>query len=165
MLKLARAVCLMSSCTLLAAVPVNGDDAPLARIGFGSCAKQDKPQPIWDAVIEMQPQLFVLLGDNIYGDTTDMDVLRAKYALLGNQPGYRKLKQTCPVVATWDDHDYGADDSGADYPMKRESQQIFLDFFEAPPNDPRRSHEGVYSSSVFGPVGKRVQLVLLDTRS
>lgn len=164
MLKLARAVCLMSSCTLLAAVPVNGDDAPLARIGFGSCAKQDKPQPIWDAVIEMQPQLFVLLGDNIYGDTTDMDVLRAKYALLGNQPGYRKLKQTCPVVATWDDHDYGADDSGADYPMKRESQQIFLDFFEAPPNDPRRSHEGVYSSSVFGPVGKRVQLVLLDTR-
>ncbi len=164
MLKLAHAHCLAASFMLLVASSVIADDAPLTRIAFGSCAKQDKPQPIWDAVVEMQPQLMVLLGDNIYGDTTDMDVLRAKYALLGNQPGYRKLKQTCPVVATWDDHDYGADDSGANYSKKRESQQIFLDFFEASPNDPRRSREGVYSSSVFGPARRRVQLILLDTR-
>ena len=164
MWKVVRVFCLVASMTLLAEVHARGDDALLTRIAFGSCAKQDKPQPIWDAVVEMQPQLFVLLGDNIYGDTADMDVLRAKYSLLGNQSGYRKLKQTCPVVATWDDHDYGADDSGANYPKKRESQQIFLDFFEAPPDDPRRSHEGVYSASVFGPVGKQVQLILLDTR-
>ena len=164
MFNVVRAFCLLASMTLLAEVPASGDEAPLSRIAFGSCAKQDKPQPIWDAVTEMHPQLFVLLGDNIYGDTADIDVLRAKYALLGNQPGYQKLKQTCPVVATWDDHDYGADDSGADYPKKRESQQIFLDFFEALPTDPRRSQEGVYSASVFGPIGKRVQLILLDTR-
>jgi len=164
MLKLIRIICLVSSFTSLAAESVIGDDAPLSRIGFGSCAKQDKPQPIWDAVVNLQPQLFVLLGDNIYGDTNDMGLLRAKYGLLGNQPGYRKLKQTCPIAATWDDHDYGADDSGVEYPMKRESQQIFLDFFEAPPNDARRSREGVYSANVYGPVGKQVQLILLDTR-
>ncbi len=164
MLKLVRVFCLVASMSLFAEVPARSDDALLTRIAFGSCAKQDKPQPIWDAVVEMQPQLFVLLGDNIYGDTADMNLLRAKYALLGNQPGYQKIKQTCPVIATWDDHDYGADDSGVDYPKKRESQQIFLDFFEAPPDDPRRSHDGVYSASVFGPVGKQVQLILLDTR-
>ena len=140
------------------------DETALSRIAFGSCAKQDKPQPIWDAIIETEPQLFIFLGDNIYGDTQDMEVMRAKYALLADQPGFRKLKQICPVVGTWDDHDLGANDAGADYPKKRESQQVFLDFFGVPKDDPRRTQEGVYSSSVYGPKGKRVQLILLDAR-
>ena len=140
------------------------DQTPLSRIAFGSCAKQENPQPIWDAIVETQPQLFVFLGDNIYGDSEDMEVLRAKYALLANQPGFRKLKQNCPVVGTWDDHDFGANDAGAEYPKKRESQQVFLDFFGVPQDDPRRTQEGVYSARVQGPNGKRVQLILLDVR-
>lgn len=142
-----------------------GEDArPLARIAFGSCARQNKEQPIWEAVVATKPQRFLMLGDNIYGDTEDMAVLRAKYDLLGKQPGFMKLRATCPVLATWDDHDYGANDAGAEYPKKKESQQIFLDFFEVPPDDPRRKQEGVYSSHLFGPKGKRVQVILLDAR-
>lgn len=140
------------------------DEPPLSRIAFGSCANQGKPQPIWDAVVETKPQRFLFLGDNIYADTMDMDVMRAKYALLGEQPGYQKLKKTCPILATWDDHDYGANDAGAEYPKKKESQQIFLDFFGVPRNDPRRKQEGVYSAHVFGPKGKQVQIILLDAR-
>ena len=150
--------------TLLPWSVVRAEEQPLERIAFGSCAKQDKPQPIWDAVIETRPQRFLFIGDNIYGDSQDMEVLRAKYALLGAQPGYQKLLQTCPVLATWDDHDYGVNDGGADYPKRRESQQVFLDFFGAPTHDPRRTREGVYSSQVIGPVGKRMQIILLDTR-
>jgi alkaline phosphatase D len=137
---------------------------PLQRIAFGSCAKQDKPQPIWDAVIETKPQLFLFLGDNIYGDTEDMTVLKQKWELLGAQPGYRKLKQVCPVLATWDDHDFGANDAGAEYPKKRESQQLFLDFFDVAKDSPRRTQEGVYHAEVIGPPGQRVQILLLDTR-
>lgn len=139
-------------------------EEPLSRLAFGSCAKQDKPQPIWDAVVETKPERFVFLGDNIYGDSQDMDVLRAKYALLGGQPGFKRLRETCPVLATWDDHDYGANDAGADYPKRRESQQLFLDFFGISKDDPRRTQEGVYSSHYFGPPGRRVQLLLLDVR-
>jgi alkaline phosphatase D len=160
-----RLVIWFATCCLLGnANSASAEDAVLSRIAFGSCAKQDKPQPIWDAVVAVQPQRFLFLGDNIYGDTQDMDVLRAKYQLLGNQPGYQKLKQTCPILATWDDHDYGVDDGGASYPKRRESQQIFLDFFAAPPDDVRRTREGVYSAQVFGPPGKRVQIILLDSR-
>lgn len=137
---------------------------PLTRLAFGSCAKQDKPQPIWAAVAATGPQRFIFLGDNVYGDTLDMDVLRAKYALLGEQPGYKKLKETCPILATWDDHDYGSNDVGAEYPKRRESQQVFLDFFGAPADDPRRTREGVYSSQIIGPPGKRAQIILLDAR-
>jgi alkaline phosphatase D len=93
-----------------------------------------------------------------------MDVLRAKYAKLGAVPGYQQLLKTCPVHATWDDHDYGVNDGGAEYPRRKESQQVFLDFFGVPKDSPRRRQEGVYSAAVFGPPGKQVQVILLDTR-
>jgi alkaline phosphatase D len=93
-----------------------------------------------------------------------MKVMRAEYAKLAALPGYQKLLKTCPVLATWDDHDMGANDAGAEYPKKREAQQVFLDFFGVPKDDPRRKQEGVYHAAVFGPPGKRVQVILLDTR-
>ncbi len=137
---------------------------PLKRIAFGSCAKQDKPQPIWDTIVDLKPQLFLFIGDNIYGDTEDMTLLKQKWDLLGAQPGYQKLKQQCPVLATWDDHDYGANDAGADYRKRRESQQLFQDFFDVPKDSPRRQREGVYHAEIYGPPGQRVQIVLLDAR-
>ena len=137
---------------------------PPSRIVFGSCCKQDKPAPIWDAIIAEKPELFLMIGDNIYGDSQDMAVLKAKWEMLGAVPGFIKLKQTCPVLATWDDHDYGADDAGADFPKKKESQQLFLDFFDEPTDSPRRKQEGVYTSYEFGPAERRVQVILLDTR-
>ncbi len=151
-------VCLATSTTLANA------QEPLQRIAFGSCAKQDQPQPIWESIVAAKPQLFLFIGDNIYGDSQDMAVLKQKWDLLGAQSGYQLLKQTCPVLATWDDHDYGANDAGAEYPKKRESQQQFFDFFGVPQDSPRRQQEGVYHAEIFGPPGKRVQTILLDTR-
>jgi alkaline phosphatase D len=106
---------------------VRGADASpaLTRIAFGSCAKQSKDQPIWDAVLATKPELFVFLGDNIYGDTRDMKELRAKYAQLAAKPGFQRLRASTPLLATWDDHDFGEDDAGADYPMKEESRRSF----------------------------------------
>lgn len=159
-----RSAIAISLALFTSAIIAQAAEAPLERLLFGSCAKQDQPQPIWDAIVEAKPQRFVLLGDNIYGDSEDMDVLREKYALLGAQPGYMKLKRICPILATWDDHDYGKNDAGAEYKMRRESQQVFLDFFNVGPDDERRKRDGVYSSTIIGPPGKRVQIVLLDAR-
>lgn len=164
MLKAALRLAMLGLLLIFTHAATAADEPPLSRIAFGSCARQDKPQPIWDAVVETKPQRFLFLGDNIYADTEDMDVMRAKYALLAKQPGFQKLKGTCPILATWDDHDYGANDAGAAYPKKQEAQQVFLDFFEVPKNDPRRKQEGVYNAHVFGPAGKRVQVILLDGR-
>jgi alkaline phosphatase D len=138
--------------------------SPLQRIAFGSCATQARPQPIWNAVVAAKPELTLLLGDNIYGDTLDMDVMRAKYAKLAAMPGFQLLRKTCPIFATWDDHDLGANDAGGDYPKKDESQKIFLDFFGDLSDSPRRHRPGVYDAKVYGPQGKRVQVIMLDTR-
>ena len=140
------------------------EEAPLSRIAFGSCMKESRPAPIWDAIVATKPHAFLFIGDNIYGDTEDMTVMRAKYARLGAMPGYQALKKIAPIYATWDDHDYGVNDGGAEYPMRAEAQKEFLTFFEEPKDSVRWSRPGIYDAKIIGPQGKRVQIILLDTR-
>lgn len=137
----------------------------LTRIAFGSCAEQDKPQPILETAIRAHPDLFIYLGDNIYGDTEDMAELRKKYSQLGGKAEFQHLRATTHVLATWDDHDYGANDAGRHYPKKTESKEIFLDFWQEPANSARRNHPGIYHSEYFGDEAHRVQVILLDTRT
>jgi alkaline phosphatase D len=137
----------------------------VSTLGFGSCARQERPQPIWDAINAARCDAFVLCGDNIYGDSPDPAVLRGKYALLAAMPGFAKLRQTTPLFATWDDHDYGLNDGGAGFPGAAAAQKEFCDFFQVPATSPLRSSPGVYDCVTLGPLGKRVQLILLDTRS
>jgi len=118
-----------------------------------------------DRVLRTDFDLFILLGDNIYADTTNADVMQRKYDALKGSLFFRGLREKAPLLATWDDHDYGANDAGAEYPMKRASQRLFLDFMDEPEDSPRRRREGVYDAPVFGPPGQRVQVILLDVRS
>jgi alkaline phosphatase D len=149
-------------------LPVPAQDAgPLTRIAFGSCAHQAKPQPIWDAVLDYRPELFIFAGDNVYGDVTsaDMTELREAYARAMTIEGYAQVRATVPVLATWDDHDYGQNDGGADFAHKAAAKRLFLDFWQVPQDDPRRTREGIYHAQTLGPEGMRVQVILLDTRS
>lgn len=120
--------------------------------------------PIFRTIVAQKPELFVFLGDNIYADTTDMDLMRAKYARLRADAGFAALLKACPVLATWDDHDYGGNDAGAEYVKRVESQRIFVDFWNDAEDSPRRKRPGVYDAKIFGPEGKRLQVILLDTR-
>ena len=141
------------------------DDArPVSRILFGSCLKQNDPSPIFETMIERRPELLLFLGDNIYADTFDMGEMSAKYEVLAAKPDFEKLRNACPVHATWDDHDYGVNDGGAEYTPRDESQRIFVDFWGDPADSPRRSRPGVYESAIYGEPGKRVQVLMLDTR-
>lgn len=149
----------------LVSVAVAQDSGAVQRIAFGSCLEQDEPQAIWGAVLASQPDLFIFLGDNIYADTQDMNVMRQEYEKLAANTGYQNIQKLAPVVATWDDHDYGENDAGRGYPMKEQSKQIFLDFFGEPRNSERRTREGgIYTSYQYGPRGQRVQVIMLDTR-
>jgi alkaline phosphatase D len=136
----------------------------ISRIAFGSCCRQDKPQPIWDAIVSAQPDVFIWLGDNIYADTEDPAVMRAKYDLVASQAGYEKLRADTKILGTWDDHDMGKNDAGAEFPAKEGAKQEMLRFLNEPQDSARRKHDGVYDAHFFGPKGKRIQVILLDTR-
>ncbi|QCI79342.1 hypothetical protein E6W36_06625 [Hankyongella ginsenosidimutans] len=43
-------------------------DAPLTRIGVGSCFQQDLADDIWTTVAQSGAGLFLFIGDNVYGD-------------------------------------------------------------------------------------------------
>ncbi len=138
---------------------------PITRIAFGSCAEQSSPQAVWNAVVDSNPDVFIFLGDNVYGDTEDPAELRGAYEMLGANEGYQQLLEQSEVIATWDDHDYGENDAGREYPMKAQSKEIFLDFFNEPEGTERRTRDGgIYTSYTYGPAGQRVQIILLDTR-
>jgi alkaline phosphatase D len=137
----------------------------ISKIAFGSCASEEHPQPVLDLVVQHKPDVFVYLGDNIYGDTYNMQVLQAKYDSLAAKPEFKRLKKSVKILATWDDHDYGWNDSGKYYPFKQESKELFLKFFEEPPASERRKHEGVYTSYMFEGKGKKLQFILLDNRT
>ena len=136
----------------------------LSKFAYGACWKPTHSQAHWPVILANKPQLWLWLGDNIYGDTQDMEIMRKKYGQLGATEGYQNLAKSCPVLATWDDHDFGANDAGADFPKKVESQKLFLDFFNERSDSARHQREGVYTSYYFGPAEQRVQLILLDTR-
>lgn len=137
----------------------------LSRIAFGSCADQNLDQSVLNEVVLKQPDLFIYLGDNIYGDTYNMHLLEAEYGKLSCKPEFQNLIAHVPVIATWDDHDYGHNDSGNDYDPKAESKQIFLRFFGEENNTYRQSHSGIYTSYYFGDSAHRVQIILLDLRT
>lgn len=137
---------------------------PLTTIAFGSCSDQKRPQPLWDDILAQKPDLWIWLGDNIYGDSENMDTLRAKYARQKSNPVYQQLRQQTPIIGVWDDHDYGVNDGGKEYPMRVASQQVMLDFLDVPASSPLRKQEGGYSAHSYGPNGQRVKVILLDGR-
>jgi alkaline phosphatase D len=146
----------------------------LTRIAFGSCANQEREQPIWDAIIGYKPELFIFAGDNVYGDVRNgkylnndaelVDSLKTAYGRAATIPGMKALRGAVTHLATWDDHDFGKNDAGEDYVNKAEAQKLFNDFWNLPQADLRRTRPGVYHAQTFGPSGKRVQIILLDTR-
>lgn len=136
----------------------------IEKLAFGSCNKHDLPQPIWNPIINDSPDLFLWLGDNVYGDTDNMELLKSKYEAQNQQHDYKRLKLHTPVIGIWDDHDYGINDGGKFYAQKRESQQLMLDFLGEPANSPRRKQEGAYASYTYGVGENSIKIFLLDTR-
>lgn len=147
-------------------LPVNMTET-LTRIGFGSCLQQERPMPIADAILSAHPQVFVMMGDNVYGDVKDASMLqlRRAYYILSQKPEWQRLRAAIPMLQTWDDHDFGANDAGGDFPYRTQSQKLYADFWDLPATARARTGQGVYNSAIIGPKGQRVQLILLDLRT
>lgn len=153
-----------SSCLADEALAMEDVKGLPTRIAFGSCSHQDQEHPILREVVATKPQIFLYLGDNIYGDTLDMTVLQAKYDKLGRKQEFRNLRSNVAVTAIWDDHDYGTNDAGKEFPKKEESRRIFLDFWKVPADSARRARPGIYGSHMYQEGDRAVQILLLDTR-
>ncbi len=144
---------------------------PITSIAFGSCAKHWQAQPIWQGVLKQKPDLWLFLGDNIYGDTdgtTAWEIsegqINGEWNRLADKTEWQAFRSQIPMLATWDNHDYGSHAGGGEFAHKEIARKAFLTFFEEPQSSHRWKRDGIYDAKIIGPAGQRVQILLLDTK-
>lgn len=145
------------------------DHACRQRIVFGSCVglTTAAAAPTWAELAERRSMttdegafdLLLMLGDNHYANTTEIDKLRVAYTAHRLSGGWRALAAQTPVYAIWDDHDYGPNNSDGTEPGKADSLKVFREFWANPacgePDNP-----GCYFTFTRGDV----QFFMLDGR-
>jgi len=145
---------------------------PLSRIAFGSCCAQylgDKK--IFDRILELNPQLYIAGGDNIYGDFFALapgtkEYIDGAYRQLGANGSFRNLRNAVPILPIWDDHDTGENDGVVNNPVKGIAKESFFKFWNIPADAPRhnRTDGGIYDVQYYGDDAHKVQVILLDLR-
>ncbi|NBW82029.1 alkaline phosphatase family protein, partial [bacterium] len=130
-------------------------------LGFGSCMSTRRSQNFWKAILSRQYNHWAFLGDSLYPEKDTLDSLEKAYAELAKIEPLAQLRSVVSLSATWDDHDFGADNADSSLPYRMESLQLFKKFWT---QDYASPGNGVYSSRTFEHQGKTIQLVLLDLR-
>lgn len=154
----------------LPVAPANASLAPdtaITRLAFGSCNHQSRSQEYWNVIAGDNPQAFLFIGDNNYGDQgwdgdPSLPTLRAAYTKQAATPELASFRAQVPMMITWDDHDYGMNDAGGNFAYRQWSETLFETFWGS--TSEVQSRPGIYDSRMVGPEGQRTQIILLDTR-
>lgn len=149
-------------------------DPPTFRFAVGSCAfindaQFDRPGTpyganfeIFETIASQKPDFMLWLGDNVYYREADWSAessMRYRYAHDRALPQLQRLLGTMHHYATWDDHDFGSNDSDRTFPMKEASLRIFKDYWA------NRSYGQDQIPGVFGRfVWGDAEFFLLDDR-
>jgi alkaline phosphatase D len=147
---------------------------PVSKIAFGSCAApftQPGEMDIFSTIHSKDPDLYIGIGDNMYADVEGLEgvpfynvFIDFNYLLLNNDPHFRKLRRDVPIIATWDDHDYGKNNGGVEFQYKDASKQSFMEFYGISDDSEMHLRDGIYDAYYYGEADHRLQVLLLDTR-
>ena len=146
--------------------PSDGEypEIAITQFAFGSCNKPKKvSQEFWGVMLEQDPQLMLLLGDQHYENSNDVADHREAFRRLEKIEGYSRMRNTVPTFAIWDNHDYAKGYLGRHHPNAAAIEEVFLAENRVPLGDARRSRVGVYGAWVFGKKPNRVQIIMLDS--
>ena len=148
-------------------------DQRISKILLASCLDEEKgPSAALMSMAKEEADLFLMIGDNVYGDRdgrsyvnnqTDLEELRESFADLAVREDFQALRAAVPMMVAWDDHDYGANDSGKEFPFRGLAERVHEVFWGLDKQDVGQ-WPGTYYARTFGPDGQRVQVIMLDTR-
>jgi alkaline phosphatase D len=149
-------------------------DPPDFTVAIGSCfyanePKSDRPgtpygsdPAIFRRIAAMKPDLMIWVGDNVYlrePDFGSVAAMKRRYALSRQEPALQPLLASARHYATWDDHDFGPNDSIWINRFALESLDIFKQYW-ANPTYGARGIPGVFGQFSWGDV----DFFLLDDR-
>jgi alkaline phosphatase D len=126
-------------------------------LAFGSCASEKFPE-IWRRMAVEGAEALVLCGDTPYIDSSDLAKNRERHRAFLAQPGLAELVRTIPVVGTWDDHDFGANDSDGSRVDRGTIRRVFTEYRAQASYG--EEGEGIYTRLRRGPV----EVFLIDAR-
>ena len=145
-----------------------GSTTGKVRIAFGSCFHRwglgNKAQT--DLIRSRNPAAMLLLGDIAVQDRNNhLGLHRADYLMRDLFPGWQELVATVPVYATWDDHDYFANDkAGIPEGYTAKDRAGVCDVFRQAWNNPAYGFDdkrgGVFLRSRIGPC----DIIMTDNR-
>ena len=136
------------------------DKPSKVRIAFGSCASERKFPELttFSQVLKAGCDSMVFLGDTPYIDTTDLAVQRRRYREFLGHPAVSAVISRVPAWSTWDDHDFGKNDTDGRVKGKENSRRAHLEYHAGPPAGD--GSNGIYRSFRRGPV----EVFLIDAR-
>ncbi len=153
---------------IVLAVPHQGDEAlPLTRIAVGAMLDPNAPQPVWNAILDKKPQLFIFMGDLLHSNASAdaaNNTLASAYGMQERNEGFSRLRSVVPVLPVWNSREYGSD-RGTATAAKTDAIASFVSFWHVQPESVRAKHTGFYDAMVFGVAGRRVQIIRLDLSS
>ena len=170
---------LLISIVITACIPTGGNDPTvrqvdtsvnLSKIAITSCCYQTGNLSIFRNIQAKNPDLYIAMGDNVYADNVINNPdypawIQAQYDIIKNNYDYKNFRAAVPSIATWDDHDYGLNNAGKEFPYKTQSKEKFMQFWQIPSTHDIRTHDGVYTSYLFGDDAHKVQIIVLDCRN
>ena len=88
---------------------------------------------MWKNLLSFRPDMVFLIGDNIYADKNiskpSMPNFYRRYVEAFNTLYLYKANRLVPILAVWDDHDYGFNNGHKNFQYKSEMQELFRGFF------------------------------------
>lgn len=125
---------------------------------------------MWTHVLQQKPDFIFAIGDNVYADVEDgkyhgdatPELLWRRYVQTRTNLLVFRAKNLIPMIALWDDHDYGQNDGDRRYSQQKSSLQIFKSFFpQDVPSDQYFGGPGAASAFAYG----EQRFYFLDGRS
>ncbi|PJZ44107.1 alkaline phosphatase D family protein [Leptospira brenneri] len=149
-------------------LPIEAKELESFRIGFGSCLHQDKESPVLAQWKKESFDLILLLGDNIYADSLVAEEKIPSYRKQFARPEWKAIRSKSQILATWDDHDYGINDSGGEFEDKIKSREVFISQMGSLMPKGRsfgtKDGKGIFHSYFLEFKKKKVHIVIPDTR-
>ncbi|HZJ16478.1 MAG TPA: alkaline phosphatase D family protein, partial [Chthoniobacteraceae bacterium] len=105
------------------------------RVAFVSCSgyRGYMSAASWGEMAERADfDVLLQLGDNHYGNTSDLAKQRANYTMHRQVAGFRALTAKVPCYGIWDDHDFGPNNSDTTLKGKEDSLRAFKEFWANP---------------------------------
>lgn len=137
------------------------------RVAFASCADTGANTPVFTDIARLQPRadLFVHMGDLHYEDIavdSDEAYMQAYETVFGSA-GQAALWARTPIAYTWDDHDFGPDNSDRNAPGKAAAQRTYRSVVPHYPlvSSPSAASGPIYHAFTVG----RVRFIMTDLRS